>query len=122
LRLGTDINQYFGVESRAGVGVNDDKSPFLGINIESKMTNYFAGFAKLQTPSYHGFRAYGLAGLANIELEISAAGINDTEYDTDYAWGLGTSYELTQQWRANFEYISLHSDFDGVNAGLTYHF
>lgn len=118
LRAGTDIVDWFGVEGRLGTGIIDDNTG--GVDVD--LNYYIAGFAKLQTPDYNGFRVHGLAGIARAELEASAGGFSAQGSDTDFAYGGGVSYGINPDMRLNLEYLSLNDDADTLNLGLTYHF
>jgi opacity protein-like surface antigen len=127
IRVGTDIGEYFGTEIRLGEGIISNIKEFSpNVELELGINYYVAALGKIQTPIYHGFRAYALGGVARVNLEITTkvSGIHIIKRfgETDFAWGVGTNYFFNKKWALNLEYLTLNSKIQGINSGISYHF
>lgn len=125
LKLGVDINDYIGVEMRAGLGVDDDTVNVLGVDVDVEINYFYSVYAR---PKYrmNQIQIYGLLGFTKAELEASAFGVSVEEDDTDFSYGLGLEWFFNDNASASIEYMQLFDESDyeveSFNIGLTYYF
>lgn len=126
LHLGNEFNDYIALETRVGTGFKDDTANVNGIDIDVSLEHYVAGFVKLQSPEYRGLKAHILAGIAQIKIQARALGQSRTIQSTDFAFGAGVSYDLTENTDVKLEYINFNqkelTHYHAVNLGMSYNF
>jgi len=129
LLAGYYFNQYFGIEGRytqsfGGLDVTPPGSANVGT-----LKNYGL-YVKPMYSVTTGLALYGLAGYGKSSYEKN----NVTHSKSDFQWGLGAKYELSNGVGLFVDYIEMysgnnydgitgvHTQFDGMNLGATYTF
>ena len=124
LLAGYNFNPYIGVEGRYTTSIaKDDVVEMDGWSL----------FVKPQYPITEAFTIYALLGYGGVTL----TGINTPLVDIDetgFQWGLGMSYEVTENIGLFMDYTNLANDMEGtyrtdieadtdaLTAGITYRF
>jgi len=123
---GYDFNQYIGVEGRYMTSFTHED------RIERDL---WAVYVKPQYPVMEELNVYALLGYGNFQLE----GINGNNIDIDesgFQWGVGVSYEVTENISIFADYVKIANDVgtdgfvtfpaeissDAVTVGVIYHF
>lgn len=91
-RGGYDFTENFGVEFEGAVGVSDED--ILGATVE---LNYLVGlYGKAQVPVAERVDLFARLGVVNAELEISGGGLSASNSETGVGFGVGGTFDLTQ--------------------------
>ena len=139
LLAGYKYNQYLGLEARYTMNVDDPEldssSPGLDGLEGDDMTN-IAIYLKGMYPVTEAIDVYALLGYGQVNFEAGEYGIDVSE--SGFQWGLGASYDVTENIGVFADYTRLYDDegFDGdidgvpgvdvmvdsINVGVTYTF
>lgn len=92
LRGGYDINEYFGVEGEALIGLGDESETVAGINVDASLEYSLGAYAKGQYPITDAFSVHGRVGYVVAEIEASAAGVSASEDEDGVGYGVGAEY------------------------------
>ena len=135
---GYNFNQYVAVEGRYTWGFGDDftyKADGHSDTIDGSdgTTTAWGVYVKPQYPVTEDISVYALIGVAGVSVDAFGDKVIDNE--TDFSWGLGAKYAVTQNIEVFADYVSLHNGditdvdgytFDGdvytANLGLNYKF
>jgi len=104
--LGYNLNKYLAVEGRYSTTFTDEDL----VEMDS-----LSLFVKPQYPLSEDFSVYALLGYGSVEMDGVgvAKGRVDVD-DSDFQWGLGTSYAIGENYTIFLDYTSLASDMDGI--------
>lgn len=121
-KVGALVTPYFGVEARAGFGVNDDR-----INgIDYSVDNFFGGYATLNLANESPATPYLIFGFTRLELEAEGPFGRVTDDDSDLSYGVGVNIEMAPQVSGNLEYMRYYDQddvtIDGLGVGVTFSF
>ena len=126
LQAGYKINPYVAVEGRYWSGSSDDFT-VAGVNFSADV-DAWGLYVKPMYPVMEEFDVYALLGYGDTSPEINGQGPG---YDTDgFQWGLGASYDITENVAVFADYTELYNDtqnnddmtIDSWNFGVTYKF
>ncbi|NMT63611.1 porin family protein [Marinobacter sp. W62] len=121
-RVGGLVSPYFGLEARAGFGVDDDRID----GVEYSLDNFFGGYATLNLANESPATPYLVFGFTRIELEAQSVLGTTTEDETDFSYGAGVNVELTPEVAGNLEYMRYYdkngATVDGLGLGITFSF
>ena len=104
LLAGYNYNKYIGVEGRY------TSSFFYEQVIEMKGWSLFV---KPQYPVYEDIVVYGLLGYGNIRLDGVEGYLVEVNQDS-FQWGVGVSYDITDNVAVSFDYTMLANDVEGL--------
>lgn len=121
-KVGALATPYFGVEARAGFGVDDDR-----VNgIDYSVDNFFGGYATLNLANESPATPYVIFGLTRVELEAEGPFTTVTDDDSDFSYGIGVNVEMAPQVSGNLEYMRYYDKddvtVDGLGLGVTFNF
>jgi opacity protein-like surface antigen len=127
LQAGYNFNQYVALEARYWIGISDVSIAGGDVSLDS-----FGIYVKPQYPVTQELNLYGLLGYATSEFDGST--VNGDNLD-GFSWGLGASYDVTDNIELFVDYTYLYDDtsvsalgtkyddsIDAVNFGVTYNF
>lgn len=121
-KVGALATPYFGVEARAGFGVNDDRAN----GIDYSVDNFFGGYATLNLANESPATPYVIFGFTRVELEAEGLLGTATEDDSDFSYGIGVNVEMAPQVSGNLEYMRYYDKdditVDGLGLGVTFNF
>ena len=104
LQAGYDYNEYIAFEGRYTTTIaRDDIVEMNGWSI----------FVKPQYPVTEDFNVYALLGFGGITLDPASLNYVDVD-DNGFQWGLGASYEITENISVFADYTNLANDMDGI--------
>ena len=117
-KVGVMATEYFGVEARAGFGVDDDE---IGLS-EAKLDNFFGGYATFNMVNESPVTPYAVLGFTRIEAELGGWARDDS----DFSYGAGVNFAFAPNLSANLEYMRYYDDdeltVDGVGVGMQVNF
>ncbi|WP_052746183.1 porin family protein [Sulfurovum lithotrophicum] len=124
LQAGYKFNPYIAVEGRYWWTSGNDWDN----SGEDFSADSWGIYVKPMYPVTNELDIYALLGYGDTDPEIGGSG---PDYDTDgFQWGLGASYDVTENVAVFVDYVSLYDDtndgedltIDTVNFGVTYNF
>ncbi len=101
---GYDFNEYIALEGRYTTTIVDE---------DSVEMDGWSIFVKPQYPVTEAFSIYALLGFGGISMDPTTAKYVDVD-DSGFQWGLGASYDFTENISVFADYTSLASDMDGI--------
>lgn len=121
LQAGYKFNQYFSVEGRYWGAVGDGDWTDKGIDWnDSGSDSDFSAWGVYVKPMYpvtEVFDVYALLGYGNVDYDSGSIGeLHDLD-DEGFQWGLGGSYEFTDNFAVFADYVSLYDDDRLVDDG-----
>ena len=125
-RLGYHITSNIAIEGRLGFGISDDDINFAGVPVAVEVDQLVGAYAVGYLPLAEAFSLYGLAGFSYGEGSASAAGYSLDDDDTDFSYGVGATFDVTQnvagyiEWAQYFDESSY--EVTGITLGASYHF
>ena len=124
-QAGYNFNEYVAVEGRYTTTIADD---------DAVEMDGWSIFVKPQYPVTEDFNIYALLGFGGITMDPTTLKYVDVD-DSGFQWGLGASYDFTENISVFFDYTNLANDMDGIywdgalqvdadafNLGVTYKF
>ena len=125
VRLGTHLNDYVSGEIRAGLG-GDDEIDVFGYDVDLDLKHHYGAYVRGGFYATPRFYPYAIAGVTRAKFEASIGDFSVDESVTDFSYGLGADFDLTDRTSLNFEYMQYldkdNVDFDGFNIGMSWHF
>jgi len=124
LQAGYKFNPYIAVEGRYWFTVEDSWAN----SGEDFSTDSWGIYVKPMYPVTNELNIYALLGYGDTDPEVGGQG---PDYDTDgFQWGLGASYDVTNNVAVFVDYVNLYDDtnngedltIDTINVGVTYSF
>lgn len=113
-RIGTYFNENFSGEIRAGFGVQDDTINFdLNSSVDYEMKNYYGAYLRAGVPAGEVFYPYAIVGYTRGKVEASFMGASASESESDFSYGLGADFALSNDFDITLEYMN-YLDKDGV--------
>ncbi len=122
-KIGGYVTPIFGLEARAGFGVDDED---LGFNTDLSVNNFFGGYATINAVNESPVTPYGIIGFTRYELELDGPFGSEKEDESDLSFGAGLNIAFSDQLSGNVEYMRYvdkgDATVDGLGLGLTVHF
>ena len=121
-KVGGLVSPFFGLEARAGFGVDDDR---IG-GVDYSLDNFFGGYATLNLANESPATPYVIFGVTRVEVEAKSFLGTTTEDESDFSYGAGVNVELAPEVSGNVEYMRYYdkdgSTVDGLGLGVTFNF
>ena len=105
-RLGTQFNENFSGEIRAGFGIGDDSINVLSTDVNVELDSMFGGYIRGGVPVSENFYPYAILGYTRGEISVSVPGFSDSESESDVSFGIGADFGLGESTKFNIEYIN----------------
>lgn len=126
-RLGHYFTDYFGLEARRGIAVNDDTQRVGGIvDVSVELDNFTGVYGLGRLPMGSVAAIYGMAGWGQIEFKGEALGLRDTVKETNITYGGGIEFYFGKTVSVNAEYMVYPDgpsfEATSVNAGVNFNF
>lgn len=134
LRVGTNFNEYLGLEGHLTTGGDDSQSvytPYGSANVKVELDMIASVFLKGKIPFNNQFRGYVLGGMSYLDATAKANSgysyASESADDTNLAGGIGAEFDVTNNFTIGGDFIRHsfgESDYDADTASLvgTYHF
>ena len=118
LRLGANINQYFGAEVEAAFGITTEDVGFADVDLNREL----GVFATARYPVSEQFELFGRLGYVDVELEASAGGLTATDNEGAVAAGVGANFFFAPQHGVRLGYTYLDYDESADQLEIAYVF
>ena len=146
VNVGYQINPYFAVEGRVGIGVSDDSDDLILISgnpptsIDAEIESYFGVFGRVGMPAGEVFYPYIQVGYGSLKVDGGGEGTSgegntvrviDIDFDeSEFAYGIGANFNFTETMSGNLEYMNYYDDdvdgddieLSGFSLGLRFDF
>lgn len=112
-RIGSQFNETFSGEIRAGIGAGDDSIAVMGIDVNVELKHFIGAYLRAGFHAAPNLYPYALVGYSRAELEASVRGfgsVSGTDKDISYGFGIDL---IASDITVNAEYIN-YVDTDGV--------
>jgi len=117
--VGADLHEYFSAEVRVGSTGKTDNAD-VGPAIEQTKADWFVSV--LAKPKYEvmpGLTAYGLLGMTTLKASFTGvagakAGVKQTKTSTNFTFGVGGEYALSQVWSVGAEWARYATKADSA--------
>jgi hypothetical protein len=114
--LGSQLNENFALEVRAGTGFSDGDIAVFGTEFDIELDKYVGAYLKIGAPINENFYPYAIVGYTRAELTVTGGGFSDSESDSDTSFGLGARFGSSSDMNFAVEYIRYY-DKDGEELG-----
>ena len=135
---GYQVNPYFAVEARLGIGVGDDGDDIavttgqttVNVDVDVEIEHYYGVFARLGAPVDSVFAPYVTAGYGrgktDAELSVANTSISVDDSESDFAYGVGVNLNFGETVSGNVEYMNYldkdNTEIKGFAVGLIFRF
>ncbi len=96
-KVGYEVNEYFSVEGRAGMGVKNGKYTAGNTELKAKEKYNVGAYALASYPITDSFSVYGLAGYSYGKVSLEANGEKEKVSLKGLSYGVGAKYKVTEQ-------------------------
>lgn len=124
-RLGTNFNENFSGEIRAGFGVGDDTVDF-GIDVDIELDTMYGAYLRGGIPVNDSFFPYVVVGYTRGEVTASVGSESVSNSESDTSFGVGADFTISDNASINFEYMNYldknGAEIDGFSIGFTSRF
>lgn len=114
------FNENFGVEGQLNIGLNDESVDFGGVVADVEMDYGVGAFGVYRFATADNFNILARAGYVHAELDASAGGIEVSEDDGAFAFGLAGEWFLDDRNGVRFDYTYADYDEDTSFYGVSY--
>ena len=116
--FGIKVNENFSVEGRLGFGIGDDDINFLGETVTVEIDHYYGIYGRIGA-QVEQFYPYVLLGYTRGESTASALGQSFSADDSDFSYGVGIDFNVSDTIAINAEYMNY---LEGSEAGSDYEY
>ncbi len=106
-RFGKFMTDSVSLEGRFGIGLSDDETEFLGIDVDIDIETIIGVYVLGHATTGGDNSFYGLIGITRGEIEASALGESDSDSETDLSFGFGVNLGSI-----NIEFVNYIDDDD----------
>lgn len=121
-RFGANFSENFSAEVRLGMGAGDDTVG--GIDVE--LDNFYGAYIRGGVPAGEVFYPYAVLGYTKAKAEFSWNGGTYSDSESDFSYGVGADFSITENLKINAEYLSYldkdDAELTGFSAGVTFLF
>lgn len=129
-KVGANLNRYFALEGKLGLGIGDDSTNIEGIKVTLDPIFNLAAFGVGKLPLNRHLEVYGKAGVTRMHLDIkeNIGGVSDKYNlkETKFSAGIGANLMFNPYQGINFELLAPSvadiGDLTSVSAGYTHYF
>ena len=126
-RLGTNFNENFSGEIRAGFGVSEDAVNLGTLDVNVGLDRVYGAYLRGGIPVFDSFFPYVVVGYTRGKISVSAPGfpsVSTTESDTSF--GLGLDFDVSESITVNAEYMNYfdkdEAEIDAFSLGIIFRF
>jgi len=124
-KIGAKVNKHLQGEIRVGTGIKDESVDAFGVEVDLEIEQYYGVYLKAGVPDLESFFPHFIVGYTDIELKGSSGGLSLGVSDSDFSYGVGIDFKLSELAAINAEFINLYDDESKWNAftlGLIFNF
>lgn len=123
VRGGLELNEWFGLEARAGTGIRSDKRSIPGGEARFDLDRLLGGYATVSFPVGKVARPYLIGGFTEAKGELTGdfngVELSGSETTDDHSWGGGIALNLTDTFAINAEYMQYLDNDDGELSSIS---
>jgi len=130
--VGQDLNEFFAIEARLGIGVADDSQTFVdqdsGIQIEfdTEVEYAFSLVAKPKIQFNERLSGYALIGWSRAEMQVESDLASNSGAENGLSYGFGFELESSDRLSFYLDWLQLMDedlmDLSSINLGMRYYF
>ncbi|XKH61075.1 porin family protein [Halomonas sediminis] len=127
-RVGHFANNYFAIEVRAGMGLDDDDVEWNGYrtDVTVELDYLYGVYGVGHLPLTDMLSVYALIGYTGAEATAELYSMSESDTDSDFSYGLGGQVQFNPIVSGTIEYVSYldKSEFEvtALSAGLNFKF
>ncbi|BAF73229.1 outer membrane protein [Sulfurovum sp. NBC37-1] len=126
IQAGYNFNDYIAVEGRYWFGMSETIN-YTFVGNQDTTIDAWGIYVKPQYPVTDAFNIYALLGYGSADLSIDNVAGTGLDYVSDsvdgFSWGLGASYEVTENVAFFVDYVNIYDDNDNYyNASTGYEY
>ncbi len=129
-KVGYDLNSYFGVEARAGLGANSDtkknliRDDGLGLSTATvELNRLYSVLLKGSYPLVKGLKVNAFLGGSRVKFLVdSNQNYHSENSDNSVSLGAGLSYDISQKVFVNADYIAYTNNVEAIQVGMGFRF
>ena len=129
-KVGYDLNSYFGVEARVGLGVDNDTKQNLitdvGLGLTTatvELNRLYSLLLKGSYPLVEGLKVNGYVGGSRVKFLVDS---NQNYYsensDSSFTVGVGLSYDINEKVSLNADYMAYTKNVKAMQIGIGFRF
>lgn len=109
-KLGRVWNDNFSAEMRIGFELNDDEK-IVQVNgmlvpIQLRLKNFYGAYVKIGEQVNSNIYPYTILGYTRVKGKVKALDIEDTNAESDFSFGVGVDFDLTETLKLNIEHMN----------------
>ncbi len=121
-RFGALFNENLSAEARIGFGVGDDTVGETKVELD----NVYGVYVRGGIPVGEVFYPYAIVGYSKAKATDSAYGYSESGSESDFSFGVGADFKVTDTLKINAEYLSYldkdEAELTGFSAGVSFSF
>ena len=129
-KVGYDLNSYFGVEARAGLGVDNNSKQNLitdaGLGLTTatvELNRLYSALLKGSYPLIGGLKVNGYVGGSSVKFLVdSNQNYHSENSDSSISVGAGLSYEINEKVFVNADYMAYTKNVKAMQVGMGFRF
>lgn len=125
-RFGAFFNENISAEARLGFGVGDDTVNYGGVDIKAELDNVYGAYLRGGIPAGEVFYPYAIIGYTKGKFTGSAYGVSVSNSESDFSFGVGADFKVTDTLKINAEYLSYldkdEAELTGFAVGVAFSF
>jgi len=129
-KVGYDLNHYFGVEARVGLGVDSDTKQNLitdaGLGLTTatvELNRLYSALLKGSYPLVGGLKVNGYVGASSIKFLVdSNQNYHSENFDSSFTVGAGLSYDINEKVFVNVDYMAYSKNVKAMQIGMGFRF
>jgi len=129
-KVGYDLNSYFAVEARAGLGVDNNSKQNLitdaGLGLTTatvELNRVYSALLKGSYPLVGGLKVNGYVGGSSIKFLVdSNQNYHSENSDSSISVGAGLSYDINEKVFVNADYMAYSKNVKAMQVGMGFRF
>ena len=129
-KAGYSVNEYFAVEARVGLGVDNDRQKNLitddGLGISEatvELNRLYSVLLKGSYPLVKGLKVNAFLGGSRVKFLVdSNQNYHSENSDNSVSLGAGLSYDISQKVFLNADYIAYTNNVEAIQVGMGFRF
>jgi len=108
LTVGSEITNWLAIEGTVGTGVGDDTNNVLGVPVTVKTKEFASLYLRPFVKINEQVELFGRLGYFSGKIQASALGQTVSETDSDFSYGVGVAFSLTNTSAIVLDYMQFY--------------